>query len=291
MTPRELASEVSSLFSLPDLVVRACAVMDSPTATAQDLVEVVELDANIAATVLRLANSALYAGRGRIDTLSRAVVLIGHNALRDLVLATAAVDTFRGIPGEFVDMNAFWENSTASAVIARFIAGRGRMREGESLFLSGLLHGVGRLVFYVRRPDDYRQALELARVTDLPLAEAEYREFGFNFADLGAALLDAWGLPERLHVPLRYQLVPAMAPAFQRETAVLHLATEMACDIAPCFKTAKETEPYVPDPREAESMRLLGLTPAALTEISLDAMAASLEVLEIIKPTTRVIYH
>jgi len=290
VTPRELAEEVSTLFSLPDLVVRACAVMDSPTATAQDLVEVIELDANIAATVLRLANSALYAGRGRIDTLSRAVVLIGHNALRDLVLATAAVDTFRGIPREFVDMSSFWENSTASAVIARLIAGRGRMREGESLFLSGLLHGVGRLVFYVRRPDDYREALELARATDLPLAEAEYREFGFNFADLGAALLETWDLPERLYVPVRHHLDPFAATAFQREAAVLHLATEMACDIAPCFKTAKETEPYVPDPRAAESMQLLGLTPAALTEISLDAIAASHEVLEIIHPVTSITY-
>ncbi|MBP9916510.1 MAG: HDOD domain-containing protein, partial [Thiobacillaceae bacterium] len=91
MTPQELAGEVSSLFSLPDLVIRACAVMDSPTATAQDLIEVIEMDANLVATVLRLANSALYAGRGNIATLNRAVALIGQNAVRDLVLATAAV--------------------------------------------------------------------------------------------------------------------------------------------------------------------------------------------------------
>ncbi len=290
MTPHDLADEVSTLFSLPDLVIRACAVMDSPTATAQVLVEVVELDTNLAATVLRLANSALYAGRGRIDTLSRAVVLIGHNALRDLVLATSAVTSFQGIPKEFVDMDSFWENSTTCAVIARLIAGRGRLREGESLFLSGLMHGIGRLVFYVRRPDDYREVLELSRATELSLSESEARVFGFNYAELGAALLERWGLPERLYMPVRHQLVPLSAPDFTRETAILHLATEMTCDIAPCFKTACESEPYVPDPTAIPCMQMLGLTPAAMTEISLDAMAASLEVLEIIRPTTSVTY-
>jgi HD-like signal output (HDOD) protein len=290
MTPRDLAGEVSSLFSLPDLVVRACAVMDSPTATAQDLVDVVELDANLALTVLRLANSALYAGRGRVDTLSRAVALVGHNALRDLVLATAAVDTFRGIPEEFVDMDSFWENSTACAVIARLIAGRGRMKEGESLFLAGLLHSVGRLVFYARRPAECLELLAPVRAGELSLSDAEVRVFGFSHAELGATLLESWGLPERLHVPVRFQLDPLAAPNFVREAAILHLAAEMACDIAPCLKTLQEAETFVPDPRCIPCMQLLGLTPAALTEISLDAMAASLEVIEIIRPTTSVTY-
>lgn len=290
MTPHELAGEVSSLFSLPDLVMRACAVMDSPSASAQDLVEVIELDANLVATVLRLANSVLYAGRGRIDTLSRAVILIGHNALRDLVLASAAVKTFRGIPGEFMDMHSFWENSTTTAVVARLIAGRGRIREGESLFLSGLLHGVGRLVFFVRRPEEYQQVLALSRAGDTSLVDAEVRVFGFDYAELGAALLEGWDLPERLHRPVRHHLAPEAAPAFQREAAIIHLASEMACDIAPCLKTTHEAETYVPDPRAVQSMQMLGLTPAALTEISLDAMAVSLEVLEIINPTTSVTF-
>jgi HD-like signal output (HDOD) protein len=290
MTPQELAGEVSSLFSLPDLVVRACAVMDSPSSTAQDLIEVIELDANLAATVLRLANSVLFAGRGNIATLNRAVALIGQNAVRDLVLATAAVDTFRGVSKEAVDMDSFWENSTTCAVIVRLIAGRGRMRDGESLFLSGLLHSVGRLVFLARLPVECGEALALVRSGELSLNDAEVRVFGFSHAEVGAALLEGWGLPERLYLPVRYQLDPAVAPDFPRECAILHLAAEMACDIAPCLKTMHEAETYVPNPLAVDCMQLLGLTPAVLTEISLDAMAASLEVLEIIKPTTSVTY-
>lgn len=290
MTPHALAGEVTALFSLPDLVIRACAVMDAPAATAQDLVEIIEFDANLVATVLRLANSALYGGRGRVETLSRAVTLIGHNALRDLVLATAAVNSFRDIPAEFVDMNSFWENSTTSAVLASLLADRVRLKDGETLFLAGLLHDVGRLVFYVRRPTEYREVLRRTQADGKALNDAERAVFGFNHAELGAALLESWQLPEKLHVTVRHQLDPASAPGFDQEVAVVHLAGDMAANLAPCLKTDHEAEPYLPDGHALRSMQLLGLTPAALTEIRLEAMAASLEVLEIIHPNTSIIF-
>lgn len=290
MTPRELAAEVSSLFSLPDLVVRACAVMDSPTSTAEELIEVIELDANLVATVLRLANSVLYAGRGNIATLNRAVALIGQNAVRDLVLATAAVNTFRDVPEEFVDMDTFWDNSVTCAVLARLIAGRLRIRDGEALFLAGLLHGVGRLVWYVRRPEEYRAALRLVSEGSWLLADAEQAIFGFSHADVGAALLEIWGLPEQLSVPVRHQRDPASAPAYPRETAIVHLAAAMAAHLSPCLKTNHEPQTYVPDARAAASMQTLALTPAALQEITADALAASLEVIEIIHPASSIIY-
>jgi len=288
MTPQDLASEVSTLFSLPDLVIRACVVMDSPSATAQDLIEIIEFDANLAATVLRLANSALYGGRGNIETLSRAVTFIGHNALRDLVLATAAVKAFRDIPAEFVDMNTFWDNSATSGVLARLIASQLRMKEGETLFLAGLMHGVGRLVFYVRCPMEYREVLYRVQVNGMNLTDAERMVFGYSHAELGAALLESWRLPEKLYVPVRHQLDPASAPYFEKEVAVVHLASGLAANLAPCLKTEYEAETYLPDTRATQSMRLLGLTPAVLKEISLEAQAASLEVLEILHPSTSV---
>lgn len=290
MTPHDLASEASTLFSLPDLVIRACAVMDSPTSHEEDLIEVIEFDANLAATVLRLANSVLYAGRGNIDTLSRAVPLIGHNAVRDLVLATAAVKAFRDIPAEFVDMNIFWDNSATCGVLARVIANQLRMKDGETLFLAGLLHGVGRLVFYARRPREYREVLRHVVVNGTDIAGAEHLVFGFSHAELGAALLENWRLPEKLTVPVRHQLNPAMAPGFAKEVAVVNLASDMASVLAPCRKTRHEAETYVPDSHATHSMQLLGLNPAALMEISLEALAASLEVAEIIHPGTHVHY-
>ncbi|MEW5789390.1 MAG: HDOD domain-containing protein [Pseudomonadota bacterium] len=289
-TPETLAEEVSSLFSLPDLVVRACAVMDNPSSTDQDLIEVIELDANLVATCLRLTNSAIFAGRGQVETLTRAVILLGHRALKDLVLATAAVNAFRDIPEEFVDMRTFWENSTAAAVLARLMAVRLRLRESEGLFLAGLLHGVGRLVLYVRRPALYREALSLMRDECLPLEVAEARVFGFSHAAVGAALMDEWDLPERLMLPVEYQLDPEEAPAYTREVSVVHLAVRMSCSLAPCLKTHQELQTFQPDERARRCMDLLQLNLADLGEIGLEALAVSQEVIDIIQPATRVRY-
>lgn len=289
-TARDLAREVSSLFTLPDLVMRAVAVMDSPTGTARELVEVIELDAGLTATVLRLANSALYGHLGTVESLSHAVAMIGHKALRDLVLGTAAVRAFKDIPAGFVDMDTFWDNSITCGVLAKLIARRAKLPESETLFIAGLLHGVGRLVFYARRPAEYRRVLELVQRGENDLTAAERQVFGFDYADLGAALLETWGLPEKLRVAVGYHQHPAAAPSYPMEVAVVHLANRITATLAPCLKTPAEPTHYTPDATAAAALEGLGIPEADLDELRLEALAASLEVIEIIHPGAATIF-
>ena len=290
-TPKSLAQEVSGLFTLPDLVMRALAVIDSPTGTAQELVEVIELDAGLAAMVLRIANSALYGQRGKVDSLTRAVSLIGTRAVRDLAIATSAVKTFKDIPAEFVDMDTFWDNSITCGVLAKLLAQRARVPEGEGLFMAGLLHAVGRLVLYARRPAEYRQVLERAEGnSEAALTAAEEAVFGFTYAEVGTALLEAWNLPTKLQVVVACHLNPNLAPGYLKEVAVVHLANLLAASLAPCLKTKMEPEPFTPDEAAAASMAELDLNRAALEETRLEALAASLEVIEIMHPGASFIF-
>lgn len=289
MSPLSLASEVTSLFALPDLVLRISAVMDAPTGSAQELVDLIELDAGLAATVLRLANSALY-GHGRVETLSHAVAMVGHKALRDLVLATSAVRAFKDIPEGFVDMDTFWENSITCAVLAQQIARRARLRESDVLFIAGLLHGVGRLIFYARKPREYRDVLQRAKDGKSALVAAERQAFGFTYAELGAALLEVWGLPQKLRTAVAYQLNPAAAPSFRKEAAVAALANDMATHLSPCIKTRQAPTAYVPGETALAAMETLGLASADLDQLSLEALATSLEVVEIIHPGATTIF-
>lgn len=287
-TPQALAAEVSSLFTLPELALRALAVMDSPGGSAQALVEIIELDAGLAATVLRLANSALYGYLGRVENLNHAVALIGHKALRDLVLATSAVKTFEDIPAEFVNMDSFWDNSVTCGVLAKLIARQTRLVESDTLFLAGLLHGVGRLVFYARRPEDYRMVLRFAHDGEAGLAAAERHIFGFTYARLGAALLSAWGLPERLRLAVEYHLEPNDAPAYKKEVAVVHLASAMAGNLAPCVKTGETPPPYAA--AQIQFAANMGLSPQHLDTLVHETLAASLEIIDIIHPGANTIF-
>ncbi len=288
MSPQSLAREATTLFTLPDVVLRANAVMASPKGSSHDLVQVIELDAGLAARVLRLANSILYGHFGRVDSLSHALAIVGHDALRDLVLASAAVRTFTHIPAEFVDMDVFWDNSITCGVLAQQLAQRQRLPESQSMFVPGLLHGVGRLVFYARRPNEYRMAINLARDGKHDLTAAERDTFGFSYAELGAALLTAWGLPRKLCTAVEYQLAPEQAPAYHKEAALLCLANAMADRLAPCLKSREQPEPF--SPALISFAEKMSLNPGDLEQIQVAALAASLEVIEIIHPNATTLF-
>jgi HD-like signal output (HDOD) protein len=264
--------------------------MDSPTGRARELVEVIELDAGLAASVLRLANSALYGHVGKVDTLGRAITVIGHQSLRDLVVATSTVKAFHDIPVELVDMDTFWDNSITCAVLSKLLAQQARLPEGEVLFLGGLFHGIGRLVLYAKRPEQYREVLQKARVGDSDLVAAERQVFGFTYADVGAALLTAWKLPEKLQVVVGHHLDPTQAPRFAPEVAVVHLASQLTDSLAPCLKTRKTPSPYTPNASAAASMETLGLTADNLDEIHTCALSVCLEVIEIMRPGAGTIF-
>jgi len=283
MTPQLLAQEVETLFSLPDIAIRLNELIDLPNTSTQDLVEVVQLDAGIAATVLRLANSAWYGLPAKVDTISRAITLIGQRALRDLVLSTSVIRTFKGISSEFVDMRDFWDNSVTCGVVTRNLAQKVGMRETERMFLAGLLHKVGRLVFYASRPVQYRQVLQDRQNGEAAIIEAERAVFGFDYAQLGAALLRSWRVPAALDEVIEYQLTPLDAPNQAKEAAILHMAADIAFHMAPDIKARFQLGEYNLTFLES-AWDTLNLERNVLAEIMQTSLIQSFELLEIINP-------
>jgi HD-like signal output (HDOD) protein len=283
LTPQQLAQEVETLFSLPDVAMRLNELIDNPDTSIQELVEVVQLDAGIAATVLRLANSAWYGLPSRVDTISRAITLIGQKALRDLVLSTSVITTFKGISSEFVDMRDFWDNSVTCGVVMRNLAQKAGIRETERMFLAGLLHKVGRLAFYASRPVLYRQVLQERKNGEAAIIAAEEVVFGFNFAQLGGALLRAWRVPSALDEVVEYQLDPLQAPNQLKEAAIVHVAADIAYHMAPDIKARFQLGEYNLTFRES-AWDVLELDRSVLAEIMQNSLIQSFELLEIINP-------
>ena len=289
-TPQSLAAEVESLFTLPDVVLRLNKLLDSPDVNTHEISAVVELDPGLASSVLRLSNSPLFGQHGKVGSVSRAIDLIGQKALRNLVLATSVTQVFADIPEEFVDMTSFWDNSITSGVAAQLLGRFIHMHDTESLFLSGLLHGVGRLVFYTRRPDEYRALLSEKPESDQDLAAAEQRAFGFTYAELGAALLTNRSLPLSICTAVKLQLKPdAAAASNAREVAIIHIANDIAASLSPCLKQRDAAIPWVPgfDPRTAET---LGISLEDLEAVRLEALAQTFEVIVIINPHSTLIF-
>lgn len=237
MTPRpsltesdlqRIVGETAALVSLPVVCVKINEIIQRSNYTAAEIGALISQDANLAARLLRVANSAFYGFPSKIATISRAVTIVGSRELRDLVLATSAIEAFNRIPIETANMNSFWMHSLDCAIIARLIATRSHMVHSESLFVSGLLHDVGHLVMYMKIPEWARDAMLLAARKGIDIEAAERDIIGFDHARLGGELLKAWGLPDTLLEPVRYHHSPLDAPNYQRESAVVHIANLIA---------------------------------------------------------------
>ncbi|GBE10799.1 HDOD domain protein [bacterium BMS3Bbin12] len=222
--PMELVTGRVRLASLPEVVSRVCELIGDPRTSASDIGQVISEDPALTARLLRVVNSPFYGFPSSIDTVSRAVTVVGTAELMDLVLAASVVRMFRGIPPELVDMDSFWHHSLYCGVVARVLAARRRRRNIERHFVGGLIHDLGALVLYQSVPDLAARALALARERDLAIYLAEREVMGCDHAAVGAELMRTWNMPPVLEEVVAYHHEPQRAHEYPEEVAIVHLA-------------------------------------------------------------------
>lgn len=231
VSPRELITGAIDLPSLPEVVMRAIELVNDPEASAIDIGRVLSEDSALTARLLKIVNSPFYGFPSRIDTVSRAITVIGTLDLLDLILATSVVKMFSGVPNDLVSMDSFWKHSLYGGVVARLLAARSKQPNVEHFFVAGLLHDLGSLVIYRKLPELAREALLRARYNGIVLQQAEQELLGFDHAMVGAELIRTWKLPASLVEAVEFHHNPSQAPNYPLIAAVVHVADVIASAI------------------------------------------------------------
>lgn len=227
MHAHDLIHENVQLLSLPEVCLRIQQLADDPRADMTEFAQLVSQDPALTTRLLKLVNSAYYGFPGRVDTLTRAVNLVGIAELRNLTLAMAAMEVFGGLENERFDMLGFWRHSVYCALLARFLATRARVLHAERLFIAGLLHDVGRLLIFGVVPE--RAALILQQITrGAEVCAAERAELGFDHAEVGHELLTLWLLPPALCSAVACHHRDEPPPDARLETSLVHIANHIA---------------------------------------------------------------
>ena len=265
-TPQELVACVEKLASLPAVYHRIRDLLDDPDSSVLELAEAVSGDAAITARVLRVVNSVLYGFPGKVETVSRAVNLMGMQQIHDLVLSTLVVAAFNGIRPARMHMGRFWNDSVFRGLVARAAARRLGMGDPERMFVEGLLADIGHLVMFQAAPEATHAAHEKARHAGMPLHEAEQAVIGCNHAEVGAALASALHLPSGFATAIGAQLMPAMAGPHVNEAALLHLANQILATRE--HNNPDEAALALLDPM---SVAMLELEPAQIADIRAEA--------------------
>ncbi len=224
-TTQSLVKESIELISLPDVYVRLRDVMASPRSSMADIAEVIVHDPAITARLLKLVNSPFFGLAYKVDTMTRAINLLGTQQVHDLVLATVVVDSFSGFITDYLNIYDFWFKGVYCAVTARLLAYHcDAIEDTERPFISGLLHNIGHLVSYQIIPEETLSAQEMAIENDIELYKAERKVLGFDYAQVGAELMRVWSLPESLQEITEFHVEPEKASDYKLETSILHIA-------------------------------------------------------------------
>lgn len=276
MTPEKLASEVENLFSLPEVYFKIKKTIDHPASTVNDLAEIVVKDPNISARILRIVNSSFFGFATEIDSIPRAINIMGMAQLHDLVLTVSATKAFKGINSDLINMKDFWLHSVYSAAIAKLLARKCNVVDSERLFVSGLLHDIGHLVIYTKLPSQTLKLLEAAKTQQIPLSQLEKSTFGFDYAEVGGELLQFWKLPTCLIQSIKQHTQIQAEGQFAFDAAIIHIANIMVLQ-----EESKKTG-FKPPNFDSLSFQLTSLSEEDLEPIKTEAKKNMADILKLL---------
>jgi putative nucleotidyltransferase with HDIG domain len=222
---KRVIGKVKDLPTLPRTVLRITELVNDPKSSAKDLARVITDDQVLTARLLKLVNSSFYGFPQKISTVTGAIVLLGFDAIRNLLLTTSVFGLFsKKVKTDIFRMELFWDHSLGCAIGAKVIGDYMRYDKVEELFVSGLLHDIGKIVELLFLPEDFGKVISTAREKDILIVEAESRVLDYTHAQLGEMLAEKWNMSSKLVNVIAHHHQPALAGRFSKEAAIVHLA-------------------------------------------------------------------
>lgn len=228
MTLDTLVQRTGRLLAIPRVVGEVLKLLSDPDSRQSAIAALLAHDPALVAIVLRLANSPAFAPARTVDSVERAIMLLGRDHLRRLVIAGAVTQASERLPMQnLLPLEVFWRHSAYCAVIARLLAELEAPDLAGTVFLGGLMHDLGQLILFSQAPEAAHLAFlrSLSEPDSISPQSAERAELGFDHAQLGGALAAHWGLPDVLCACLRFHHSPLDAPeTFRLPVVLVHLA-------------------------------------------------------------------
>ncbi len=252
-----LVRSIDKMATLPTIYSSVNELINSPTSSASDLGKVISADPGFTARLLKLVNSAFYGFPSRIDTVSRAVTIIGFKQLRELVLATSVMAMFKNMGnGISLNMAEFWKHSVGCGLASRILAIYSNQKNPESYFVAGLLHDIGRLILLDKYGEEYGKVLSAVRAQDLLVFEAEKDILGFTHAAVAQELVSLWNLPNTLTTAVACHHNPNRAGNAGGVYAdIVHIADILTHVFEIGYSGEQFVPPLVPDAWERVGLR------------------------------------
>lgn len=197
----DLIARTLELPVLPATTQKVLGLMSDPDVSIEKVKRLVSTDPALTAKILKVANSAFYGSYRNIQNLSQAILRLGLNAVRNIVVATSMKNVYKkfGLAEKLI-----WEQMIGSALAASVIARHTRTVDPEDAFIGGLLHDIGKVVVNNEYPEKFAKVIEMVYNDQVSFETAERDIFEFTQREVGAFVVKKWGFPENLELLIKF---------------------------------------------------------------------------------------
>ncbi|MCC6501690.1 MAG: HDOD domain-containing protein [Deltaproteobacteria bacterium] len=197
----DLIARTLELPVLPATTQKVLGIMADPDVSIEKIKRLISTDPALTAKILKVANSAFYGSYRNIQNLSQAILRLGLNAVRNMVVATSMKNVYKryGLAEKLL-----WEQMIGSALASSVIARHTRLVDPEDAFIGGLLHDIGKVVVNNEFPEKFAKVMERVYNEQVTFDTAERDLFEFSQREVGAFVVKKWGFPENLEFLIKF---------------------------------------------------------------------------------------
>lgn len=242
MNINHIINKVTDLPSLPEVVIQLNDLLKDSSTGLDIVTDMIEKDAGLSSKVLRLANSSYYGLSSQVDSVSRAIIVLGFNTICNVVMSVGISSLFKQQKKVAdIDMAGLWIHTLGCAVSSKVLMQKKNEVEAEKAFVCGILHDIGKAVIAAGLPEEQKKIVSLMSVHNKTLIQAEAEVFGIDHAEVGYAIAGKWHFPDYILDVIKYHHRPSAARMVPDITSAVHLGNSISKALA----FGKSTEPRV----------------------------------------------
>lgn len=224
---QRILSTVYNVPTVPKIILEVSNLIDNPKTSASILGRMISHDQGLVTKILTIANSPLHGIPRRVSTIDFAIVVLGFNQVKNIVLALSMMESLKVVGNRKFDQKKYWTHSILTAAAAKRIADDLGYQTSGEVFTAGLLHDLGIPIIYKFFNDEYKQILNSTSNKKMTYLEAEENYLGINHQEVGRYLVDQWNFPESIAEVISFHHQPSLAEKNKELTALVHLADYM----------------------------------------------------------------
>jgi HD-like signal output (HDOD) protein len=199
---------LKELPSIPTIISSVLDEIEDANYNARSIAKLIEQDQVLTARILRVANSPYYGLTRSISTIDTAIVLLGSNIIKEILLGLLLHKIFANVKSKILDTKNFWKYTIFCGAASRFIARKMKYKIVSEAFVTGLMHDIGILIEMNNFRNSFSKVRKLQLEKGYSIIDAELEIFGCTHSDIAEWIAEKWNFPEKISQALKYHHIP-----------------------------------------------------------------------------------